>query len=100
MCWNLLDSGFTSVLNSYIKLPTLQVRISTMVAADGGRFRGKVPQWRHAKCFLSMGHFSGPLASLPGWDTLTSEDQAQVQTLAKPSAGNRLLECSAFDLLI
>ncbi|XP_024382940.1 poly [ADP-ribose] polymerase 1 isoform X2 [Physcomitrium patens] len=74
------------------KIDKGQVRISTMVAADGGRFRGKVPQWRHAKCFLSMGHFSGPLASLPGWDTLTSEDQAQVQTLAKPSAAAKRKE--------
>lgn len=58
-----------------------------MTTADTGRFRGKVAQWRHAKCFLDMGDWTGPLADLPGWDALTSEDQATVQALTKPSGG-------------
>lgn len=61
-----------------------------MTTADSGKFRGKVPAWRHAKCFLDMGDWTGPLADLPGWDTLTSEDQATVQALIKPSASGNI----------
>jgi len=60
-----------------------------MTTAEGGKFRGKVPQWRHVKCFLDMGDWTGLVADLPGWDTLSSEDQATVQALTKPSdSGN------------
>jgi hypothetical protein len=55
-----------------------------MVASDGGRFRGKVPQWRHAKCFLDLGEWNGAMGDLPGWDLLSSEDQASVQGVGKP----------------
>lgn len=61
-----------------------------MTTAEGGRFRGKVPQWRHPMCFFDMGEFSGSVADLPGWDTLSAEDQATVQAQSKSSASGNL----------
>lgn len=58
-----------------------------MAAAEGGRFRGKVPQWRHAKCFLDMGEWTSPMADMSGWTTLSPEDQAQIEG---PTSGNVL----------
>ena len=48
-----------------------------MTTADTGKFRGRVAQWRHAKCFLDMGEWTGQLADLPGWDALSSEMAAK-----------------------
>ncbi|CAM6084251.1 unnamed protein product [Calypogeia fissa] len=60
-----------------------EVRISTMVASESSRFPGKVPAWRHAKCFMELGWFVKPVESLPGWDTLSTEDQKELKGLAK-----------------
>lgn len=61
-----------------------------MVASDNARFRGKVPAWRHAKCFLTMGVWTSTLATMPGWDSLSAEDQTTVKALLKPSSKNSI----------
>ncbi|KAJ7561684.1 hypothetical protein O6H91_03G037600 [Diphasiastrum complanatum] len=60
------------------------VRISTMVESDSSRFRGKVPAWRHAECFLETGLFVQPMEDLWGWENLEIKDQEMVLALAKP----------------
>ncbi|CAM6068813.1 unnamed protein product [Sphagnum tenellum] len=72
------------------KITKGEVRISTMVASDNARFRGKVPAWRHAKCFLTMGVWTSTLATMPGWDSLSAEDQTTVKALLKPSSKNSI----------
>ncbi|CAM6043738.1 unnamed protein product [Sphagnum compactum] len=72
------------------KITKGEVRISTMVASDNARFRGKVPAWRHAKCFLTMGVWTSTLATMPGWDSLSAEDQTTVNALLKPSSKNSI----------
>lgn len=54
-----------------------------MVASESSRFPGKVPAWRHAKCFMELGWFVNPVEKLPGWDTLATEDQKELKGLAK-----------------
>eukprot|EP01018_Ginkgo_biloba_P034176 Gb_33067 [translate_table: standard] len=61
-----------------------EVRISTMTDSDNPRFRGKVPAWRHAKCFLETGCWKSAMEELAGWDSLTAEDMQAVQNIAKP----------------
>ena len=61
-----------------------QVRISTMVTPDGGKFRGKVPAWRHAKCFLELGWWKEPIEEISGWKNLSKEDQQITQKMLKP----------------
>lgn len=62
----------------------IQVRIAIMSESDNPRFRGKVPGWHHAKCFLEMCMWTGPMDKMPGWDSLTLEDKEAVQNIAKP----------------
>jgi hypothetical protein len=57
-----------------------------MVASENPRFPGKVPAWRHAKCFMELGWLAGSVKELPGWDNLTAEDQTELQALAKPAS--------------
>lgn len=59
-----------------------EVRISTMPKADRPRIR---PAWRHAKCFLGTSLWTSPIEKMPGWDSLTDEDKASVQGIAKPN---------------
>lgn len=61
-----------------------EVRIATMTESDNPKFRGKVPAWRHAKCFLENGWWTCPMEKMPGWDSLTEEDKESVQSIAKP----------------
>lgn len=68
------------------KIEKGQVRISTMVSTDSGKFRGKVPAWRHAKCFLDMGWWVHPITDMPGWNDLNSEDQEVVTKIIHPAA--------------
>ncbi|MCO5607381.1 hypothetical protein L7F22_061577 [Adiantum nelumboides] len=68
------------------KIEKGQVRVSTMVTSGVGKFRGKVPAWRHAKCFFELDCWKKPLEELPGWDELIIKDQKTVQELVKPGA--------------
>lgn len=68
------------------KIEKGQVRVSTMVSSESSKFRGKVPAWRHAKCFFDLNWWKGPLEELPGWEDLGTEDQAAVKELVNPGA--------------
>lgn len=56
-----------------------------MEKLESARFPGKVPSWRHAKCFIELGWLETPVDELPGWDTLSPEDQTELRALAKPT---------------
>ncbi|MCO5611891.1 hypothetical protein L7F22_066150 [Adiantum nelumboides] len=62
------------------KIEKGQVRVSTMVTS----FRGKVPAWRHAKCFFELNWWKKPLEELPGWEELIIKDQKTAQELVNP----------------
>ncbi|MCO5611892.1 hypothetical protein L7F22_066151 [Adiantum nelumboides] len=68
------------------KIEKGQVRVSTMVTSEGSKFRGKVPAWRHAKCFFELNWWKEPLEELPGWEELSIKDQKTVQELVNPGA--------------
>lgn len=61
-----------------------EVRISKMVESDNPKFSGKLPAWRHTKCFLETGWWTSPIEKMPGWDSLTDEDKESVRSIAKP----------------
>ncbi|GLJ28122.1 hypothetical protein SUGI_0552400 [Cryptomeria japonica] len=55
-----------------------------MSEPENTKCRGKVPGWHHAKCFLEVCIWTGPMDKMPGWDGLTAEDEEAVQNIAKP----------------
>lgn len=57
--------------------------MSTIV--DSGGY-GKVPAWRHARCFLDLGWWKDPVEDLPGWDTLGEDNQKVVKDLVKSTS--------------
>ncbi|XP_057858020.2 poly [ADP-ribose] polymerase 1 [Cryptomeria japonica] len=66
------------------KIAKGEVRIAIMSEPENTKFRGKVPGWHHAKCFLEMCIWTDPMDKMPGWDSLTAEDKEAVQNIAKP----------------
>lgn len=68
------------------KIEKGQVRVSTMVTSESSKFRGKVPAWRHAKCFFELNWWEEPPEELPGWEDLSIEDQKTVQELVNPGS--------------
>ncbi|KAI5067337.1 hypothetical protein GOP47_0017865 [Adiantum capillus-veneris] len=68
------------------KIEKGQVRVSTMVTSESSKFRGKVPAWRHAKCFFELNWWKEPLEEFPGWEELSIEDQKTVQELVNPGS--------------
>ncbi|BFI43391.1 hypothetical protein MPTK2_8g18050 [Marchantia polymorpha subsp. ruderalis] len=62
------------------KISKGEVRVSTIV--ETGRF-GKVPAWRHAKCFVELGWWKEPIEDLPGWENIGADNQKQIHDLVK-----------------
>ncbi|KAL2609830.1 hypothetical protein R1flu_028403 [Riccia fluitans] len=76
-------SGRATCKSCNEKISKGEVRMSTLV--DSGRY-GKVPAWRHAKCFVKLGWWNEPIEDMPGFDSLTDDDQKSLKDLWK-SAG-------------
>ncbi|KAL3678725.1 hypothetical protein R1sor_021681 [Riccia sorocarpa] len=85
-------SGRAACKSCSEKISKGEVRMSTKVDS---RY-GKVPAWRHAKCFHDLGWWKEPIEDMPGFDSLTEDGQKAVKDIwesagkeSKPGKGSK-----------